>query len=81
MHLQEVTFSEFEAHAASMGVDLPIEQTAAWSALEETIPGRSQWGSFELVSDGGSTVAFIAFTDYLTHGYHYLRAHHAPVWV
>ena len=81
MHLQEVTFSEFEAHAASMGVDLPIEQTAAWSALEETIPGRSQWGSFELVSDDGSTVAFIAFTDYLTHGYHYLRAHHAPVWV
>ena len=33
-------------------------------------------------ADGGEkTVAFISFADYLTHGYHYLRAHHAPVWV
>lgn len=81
MQVQEVTPLELEARAAELGVALPIEQTAAWSELEQTIPGRSFWGSFEIKAADGSTVALVSFTDYLTHGYHYLRAHHAPVWV
>ena len=81
MHLKDVTCEELEARARELGVALPIEQTAAWAELEQTIPGRSTWGSFELVADDGTTAALVSFTDYLTHGYHYLRAHHAPVWV
>ena len=80
MQLREVTFQRFEEEAQRLGVTLPIEQTAAWARLEETIEGRSQWGCFRIV-EGEKTLALISFADYLTHGYHYLRAHHAPVWV
>lgn len=91
MQLREVTFQQFEADAERLGVTLPIEQTQAWARLEETIDGRSQWGCFEIVGapgekdpaagDAAGVVALISFADYRTHGYHYLRAHHAPVWV
>ena len=85
MQLREVTFQRFEEEAQELGVCLPIEQTSAWARLEATIEGRSQWGCFRITepaADGGEkTVALISFADYLTHGYHYLRAHHAPVWV
>lgn len=85
MQLREVTFQRFEEEAQEMGITLPIEQTQAWAKLEGTIEGRSQWGCFritdDLGTDGEKTVALISFADYLTHGYHYLRAHHAPVWV
>lgn len=80
MQLRELTFQRFEERAAELGVRLPIEQTEAWARLEETIDGRSHWGCFE-VTDEGSTVALVSLTDLLTHGYHYLRANHAPVWV
>ena len=85
MQLREVTFQRFEEEAQELGVCLPIEQTSAWARLEATIEGRSQWGCFRITepaADGGEkTVALISFADYLTHGYHYLRSHHAPVWV
>lgn len=85
MQLREVTFQRFEEEAQELGITLPIEQTQAWAKLEGTIEGRSQWGCFritdDLGTDGEKTVALISFADYLTHGYHYLRAHHAPVWV
>lgn len=80
MQLRELTFQRFEERAAELGVRLPIEQTEAWARLEETIDGRSHWGCFEVTGEG-STVALVSFTDLLTHGYHYLRANHAPVWV
>ncbi len=80
MQLREVTFQRFEEEAQELGICLPIEQTAAWAELEGTIDGRTQWGCFR-ITDGEKTVALISFADYLTHGYHYLRAHHAPVWV
>lgn len=81
MQLRELTFDRFEEEAARAGLALPIEQTSAWAELEDSIDGRSQWGCFRLVDDEDATVALVALTDYLTHGYHYLRAHHAPVWV
>ena len=76
---RSVTFPEFESTAAELGITLPIEQTEAWSRYEATIPGRAPWGQFVLERDGAA-VALVAFADYETHGYHYLRAHHAPVW-
>ena len=80
LQLKELTFQQFEDEAARLGVSLPIEQTAAWARLQDTIDGRSHWGCFKVV-EAGNVVALVSFTDFATHGYHYLRAHHAPVWV
>ncbi|RVU97830.1 peptidoglycan bridge formation glycyltransferase FemA/FemB family protein [Coriobacteriales bacterium OH1046] len=80
MQLVKLSFSEFEDRAAELGVELPIEQTAAWARFESAVEGRRSWGSFAIV-DGGKAIALISFMDYETHGYHYLRAHHGPVWV
>jgi len=80
MNLTELSFDQLETEAARLGVNLPIEQTQAWATYEDTIPGRTQWGCAS-IGRNGKTVALIAFADYETHGYHYLRAHHAPVWV
>lgn len=81
MQLREITFQRFEEEAERLNVALPIEQTAAWARYEQTIEGRSQWGCFKIIDENDETVALISFADYLTHGYHYLRAHHGPVWV
>lgn len=80
MNLIEVQPQEFQQKATELGINLPIEQTQEWATYENTIPGRSDWGTYELV-DGDEVRAFIRFYDYETHGYHYLRANHAPVWV
>lgn len=80
MQLIKLSFSEYEDRAAELGVELPIEQTAAWARFESTAEGRTPWGSFAIM-DGGRAVALVSFMDYKTHGYHYLRAHHGPVWV
>lgn len=80
MELVELSHSQMEEEAAALGVLLPIEQTQAWARLEQTIPGKASWGALRLV-DAGKTVGFISLFDYLTHGYHYLRSAHGPVWV
>jgi len=80
MQLIKLSFSEFEDRAAELGVELPVEQTEAWARFESTAEGRRPWGSFAIM-DGEKSVALVSFMDYKTHGYHYLRAHHGPVWV
>lgn len=77
---QRIDISELETTASGLGVELPIEQTAAWARYQQTIEGRTPWGCV-LFSDGGRTLALASLIDYETHGYHYLRAAHAPVWV
>lgn len=79
MHLNELSFEDFEARAAERGMSLPIEQTAPWLEYESTIEGRIPWGAFELERDGNA-VGLAAFLDYETHGYHFLRCRHAPIW-
>ena len=79
IRLKELTFDQYEQRASDLGVALPIEQTAAWSEYESTIEGRTPWGSFELERDG-ATVGLASFLDYETHGYHFLRCRHAPIW-
>ena len=80
MELRELVLDEMERRATKAGVNLPIEQTPEWAHLERTIPGKTSWGALELVKDG-RTVGFISLFDYLTHGYHYLRSVHGPVWL
>ena len=80
IEVRDLTFEEMERSARAAGARLPIEQTELWSRFEATVPGRTPWGACEIVRDG-SPAAFVSLIQYETHGYRYLRAHHAPVWV
>ena len=79
IQVNEISHDELEARASELGVNLPIEQTVIWSSYQATIPGRTPWGCAEIARDG-QAIALVSFLDYETHGYHYLRAAHGPVW-
>lgn len=79
MQVKKLAREEYEAALAALGVNAPVEQLPVWQEFESTIPGRSPWG-FVSFEDQGSLVAAASFVQYETHGYRYLRAHHAPVW-
>lgn len=79
MQVRELSREAYEAVLEGLGVTPPVEQLPVWQDYEATIPGRSPWG-FVAIEDGGAVVAAAALTQYETHGYRYLRAHHAPVW-
>lgn len=79
MQVREVAQEEYEGILAGLVANPPIEQTVVWQAYESTIDGRSLWGYVAFEEDG-RTVAVAALQQYETHGYRYLRAHHAPVW-
>ncbi|MDO4848538.1 MAG: peptidoglycan bridge formation glycyltransferase FemA/FemB family protein [Coriobacteriia bacterium] len=80
IQVNKITINELEEKASALGVNLPIEQTRAWADYQATIPGRSAWGCVEVARDG-EVVALASLFDYETHGYHYLRSAHGPVWV
>lgn len=80
MHVRELSRDEFEALVGQTEMLVPIEQTMAWADYQQTIEGRSFWACLALESDGAD-LAYVTFTDYETHGYHYLRAHHGPMWL
>lgn len=80
IQVNKITLSQMESKAAELGLALPIEQTSVWATYQATIPGRAPWGCVEILRDG-SAVALASFFDYETHGYHYLRSTHGPVWV
>lgn len=80
MELTELSYDQMEQEAQQLGLALPIEQTAVWARLEKTIEGKTPWGALR-VERNGKPVAFVGLIDYQTHGYHYLRASHGPVWV
>lgn len=78
--LQKTDYTTMEQTAAQAGVPLPIEQTEIWANYQAEIPGRTPWGVY-LIKRDDQTVAFIAFIDMETHGYHYLRSLHGPTWI
>ena len=78
--IEPVDFATLERDAADAGLTLPIEQTEIWARFQADIPGRTPAGTFLLRRDG-VTVAFLSFIDMETHGYHYLRSMHGPVWI
>lgn len=80
VELVELARSDFEAAAEAEVGYVPIEQRACWAEYEATIPGRTPWGCFR-ITDGNATVGFVSFLDYETHGYHYLRSAHGPMWL
>ena len=79
IEVRELNRETFEAELAASGLSIPIEQTGAWMDLESTITDRSFWAHVGFVQDG-EPLGWASFADYLTHGYHYLRSHHGPVW-
>ncbi|MBQ9058680.1 MAG: peptidoglycan bridge formation glycyltransferase FemA/FemB family protein [Atopobiaceae bacterium] len=74
-----ISLTELQMLAQNAGVTRPIEQTSEWAAYEQTVNGRSYWGSVA-IEQGGNPCGVCALIDYETHGYHYLRSHHGPVW-
>ena len=85
MQVRDITIDELEKKAAELGLGLPIEQTEPWARYQATIDGRTPWGCVEFVGEGEGgqpkTLALASLFDHKTHGYHYLRSNHAPVWV
>lgn len=79
MRASGVSREDFEKTLLTLDPNPPVEQLGAWADYEATIDGRSPWG-WVVVEDDGKPVACAAFTQYETHGYKFLRSHHAPVW-
>lgn len=79
MEAVELSREQYERTLAGLMANPPIEQLGVWQDYEQTISGRSFWGYVGFEQDG-RVVAVAAFQTYETHGYHYLRGHHAPVW-
>lgn len=80
VEVREIDWPELERLLAAVDVVVPIEQTKAWADYQETIKGRAFWKCLA-ASEDRVDVAYVSFIDYLTHGYHYLRTHHGPMWV
>lgn len=78
--LEHTTAAAMEQAAAAAGLVLPIEQTEAWARYQSTVPGRHPWGAY-LIKRDDVLIAVLLLIDYETHGYHYLRSLHGPVWV
>ncbi len=79
MQVKKLSREAYEEALASLNVVVPVEQLPIWQDYEQTIPGREPWGYVVFEADG-SIVAAASLLQYETHGYHYLRTHHAPVW-
>lgn len=79
MQVSELTREQYETALGELTANPPIEQLPEWQDYESTVPGRTFWGhvAFE---DAGEVVALAALMQYETHGYRFLRGHHAPVW-
>ncbi|KFI68576.1 lipid II:glycine glycyltransferase FemX [Bifidobacterium magnum] len=79
MVIERVSPATMEENAKAEGIELPIEQTGVWADFQSGIPGRKPWGML-LVRDHDNVVAVMSLIDMETHGYHYLRSVHGPVW-
>lgn len=80
VEVRKLDRSQFEEQVAAAEVVVPIEQTGAWMDLESTVTDRTFWGHVAFLEDG-KPLGWASFADYKTHGYHYLRSHHGPMWV
>lgn len=78
--VERTTPESIEQEATQRGVTLPIEQTPTWMRYQSTISGRAPWGGLRIRSDD-RTAAVISLVDFTTHGYHFLRSWHGPVWM
>ena len=80
MQIEQIGLSELEQRAEELKLTLPIEQTHQWASYQATIEGRSPWRCVRFADDD-RTLALASLMDFETHGYHFLRSEHGPVWV
>ena len=78
--IRELSKDEFSRLVEEADILVPIEQTMAWADYQQTVEGRTFWGCLAFAR-AGVDVAYVSLVDYETHGYHYLRAHHGPMWL
>lgn len=78
--VRKLTRDEFDRLVGEANIVVPIEQTLVWADYQQTVEGRTFWNCLALTRNG-KDVAYVLFIDYETHGYHYLRAHHGPMWL
>ncbi|MBW3094160.1 GNAT family N-acetyltransferase [Bifidobacterium sp. 64T4] len=78
--LEPITLADMEKETSEAGITLPIEQTEVWANYQAGINGRTPAGAYRILRDG-TAVAYLSFIDMETHGYHYLRSLHGPVWL
>ena len=78
MQVRDLSVQEYESILTRISDNPPIEQLPVWQDYESAISDRSFWGYCSI--EGPSIQAVCAFMDYKTHGYHFLRSHHGPVW-
>ena len=64
LHATEVSAAQLDQEAESLGLVLPIEQTAVWMEYESTIPDRAYWGSY-IIYDDEAPMALVSFMDYM----------------
>lgn len=84
IEVNDITADELEATAERLGLALPIEQTAVWANYQATIDGRKPWGCVAIERVEGNlrqTLALASLLDFETHGYHFIRSPHGPVWL
>lgn len=79
MQVTELSREDYERTLTDLVPSPPIEQLPVWQDYEATIPGRTFWG-YVSFTEGGEVLAVAALFRYETHGYHFLRGHHSPVW-
>lgn len=80
LDVEFVDAATVEQTLAAAGIDPPIEQTAAWAAVDAMDPDRRTWGHC-LVRRSGEPVAVLTLTELVTHRMRYLWARHGPVWL
>ena len=77
--IERVSPQTMEREAAANGIELPIEQTSVWADFQTGVAGRTPWGCL-IIRQDNALVAVVSLIDMETHGYHYLRSVHGPVW-
>lgn len=73
--LDDQTFSDLTAQVA-----VPIEQSAAWDAFDDAVPGRRPWRTVALQVDG-QVWCTLRLSLYRGRGFRYLWAKNGPVWL
>ncbi|MFN3865576.1 MAG: lipid II:glycine glycyltransferase FemX [Demequina sp.] len=80
MRVEQVSDDRFLDLALGSGEPVPIEQSPAWDAYDDSVAARTFWRRLAIMR-GDAPVAVIAFTEYTGRGFQYLWAKHGPIWI
>ncbi|WP_371174081.1 lipid II:glycine glycyltransferase FemX [Buchananella felis] len=79
MTVTELTAQEFKVALAGVR-PIPVDQSAAWEALDARLEGRQPWKRLR-VDEDGKPVAFVYLAEYKLRGAAYLWARSGPIYV